>query len=277
MSGYQFIDEAKELSGEADNEALAGLEQVEPDKVEASPEEPVETPESSENETPPKEADSSKQIDVREDGSVLIGKTEFKSVEDALESIPNLQALYGRQSQELGELRKMKSSYEEKSFNEPERSEPEPEAMEYDVYDPDSVRNLVNETAKKQASAIVQRVLAEQEQKSSFMNTVSQLKEKNPAITDEQWMEIARFGDENGISNIKHAFIVFQNENTVKEAKTSGRKEALNDLKKVSEVPKTLSNAKGVSGNEKIDFDNLTQDEWAKLPDDVRMKALQEA
>lgn len=276
MSGFQFINEEKEISGEADNVTTAESEEVKPEPVEASPEKPEKTPDVEEKETPPEEADSSRQVEVAEDGSVKIGKTEFKSVEDALSSIPNLQALYGRQSQELGELRKSKAQYDELNVQQA-ATEPQPEAEEYDVYDPESVRKLVNETAKKQAADIVKRVLAEQEQKSSFLNTMGTLKEKNPAISDEQWMDIARFGDENGISNIQHAFVVFQHENTVKEAKSSGRKEALDDLKKVAEVPKTLSNAKGTSGNEKVDFDKLTPEEWSKLPNDVRMKALQEA
>ena len=60
------------------------------------------------------------------------------------------------------------------------------------------------------------------------------------------------------------------------KAKTEGVKQVTDKLTQADEVPTTLSNATG--GNKTaIDFDNLTQDDWNKLPDDVRMQALMES
>ena len=60
------------------------------------------------------------------------------------------------------------------------------------------------------------------------------------------------------------------------KAKTEGVKQVTEKLTQAEEVPTTLSNATG--GNKTaIDFDNLMQSDWEKLPEDVRRQALMDS
>lgn len=117
-SKFQYIDEEKEMSGE-----------------EYSDSEVEESPTNDETEV---EAESTETPETAEQ-KLQIGENQFDSVDDLLKfaeerdkSYSNLQSLNGRQTNELGDLRKMVEELKESM--EPEE---EPEAIpEFDEYDP---------------------------------------------------------------------------------------------------------------------------------------------
>ena len=271
--GFEFIDEDKELSGEADKAVETSKEK------ETASVSPSEAPNTENQETETEEA--SVPYEVADDGSVTYGKTKYKSMDDVFKSVENLQSLYGRQTTELGDLRKTKSEFDKLREQQALLSNNDEEVSiaddDYDVYDPSSVKTFIKSEATNIAKNMFDRWTEDNKVKSSFKNKVVQLKEENPAITDEQWMDIARFGDENGIANIEHAFLILKHQNKVSEAKSEGRKEVLSELGKVADIPQSLSGTGGSSKTGKIDFDSLTLDEWGKLPDDVKERALLEA
>lgn len=272
--GFEFIDEDKELSGEADKVAES------PEKAESTSVSPSEAPNSENQETEQKETSIS--YEVEDDGSVTYGKTKYKSMDDVFKSVDNLQALYGRQTTELGDLRKAKTEFDrvrdqQDMLNSQSTEEVSISDEDYDVYDPSSVKTFIKSEATNIAKNMFDGWVTDNQVKSSFKDTVLKLKEQNPAVTDEQWMDIARFGDENGIANIGHAFLILKHQNKVSEAKSEGRKEVLSELGKVADIPQSLSGTGGSTKTGKIDFDSLSVEDWGNLPEDVRKKALLEA
>ena len=125
-SEFQFIDKEKELSGEEYDESSPVNEEAE---VEA---ESTETPESEQK--------------------LQVGDNQFDSVEELLKfaeerdkSYTNLQSLNGRQTNELGDLRKMVEELQTSM-----QPQPEPEIEpEFDEYDPAKQKEYIEYMAAK--------------------------------------------------------------------------------------------------------------------------------
>jgi len=257
-SEFQFIDKEKELSGEEYDESSPVNEEAE---VEA---ESTETPESEQK--------------------LQVGDNQFDSVEDLLKfaeerdkSYTNLQSLNGRQTNELGDLRKM---VEELQTSIQPQEEPEVEP-EFDEYDPAKQKEYIEYMAAKKAQDIIeQRFQAEEARKaeteynSAMDAMMNDFIEAHPELGQDQLAKIAAFGDERGITFIEDAYNVWniQNQQPVDAAPNS----QVDKAKKATEatkIPTTLSNVS--TGNESdTDYDSLSPEQWAKLPDDVRRKAL---
>ena len=257
-SEFQFIDKEKELSGEEYDESSPVNEEAE---VEA---ESTETPESEQK--------------------LQVGDNQFDSVEDLLKfaeerdkSYTNLQSLNGRQTNELGDLRKM---VEELQTSIQPQEEPEVEP-EFDEYDPAKQKEYIEFMAAKKAQDIIeQRFQAEEARKaeteynSAMDAMMNDFIEAHPELGQDQLAKIAAFGDERGITFIEDAYNVWniQNQQPVDAAPNS----QVDKAKKATEatkIPTTLSNVS--TGNESdTDYDSLSPEQWAKLPDDVRRKAL---
>lgn len=253
----KFIDEKKELAGETETAEFETAGEVDTETKVESP--PPESPEpSSEDKTHP-------EWEIAEDGKVRIGEHEFENVDIALQSFRDLQVLQGRQTTELGELRKKVASV----------SEPEPEPEEeltYDPYDQDSVDTYI----EKKVGGIFKNMSQKAWEAQRVTTTLEKLKEGNPKMTDEDWMEVARFGDERGVRRFDDALYLMQKEAVLKEAKESGRKEVLSELAKGGELPPSLAN-KGTGGGQKRDaayYENLSQEDWDNLPEDERKHAM---
>jgi hypothetical protein len=237
-----YIDPEKEISGTASDEV--------------SPEANVSQQEA---ETPAVEPQSFK-----------VGDKEFTSVDELVEyasttdkSYRNLRELNGRQTNELGELRK---SLDEK-------------LPEYDPYDINSVLPHISKQIEQKFAEerkAQEREMAARKTKNAQQEMIDSFIKKHPNLNNEELTAIAKFGDERGIALIDDAYTLMTINQEKNNAKKEGVKEVTEKLTKADEVPTTLSNATG--GNKTaIDFDAIMQSDWNKLPEDVRRQALMDA
>ena len=257
-SEFQYIDKEKELSGEEYDESSPVNEEAE---VEA---ESTETPQSEQK--------------------LQVGDNQFDSVEELLKfaeerdkSYTNLQSLNGRQTNELGDLRKMVEELQTSM-----QPQPEPEVEpEFDEYDPAKQKEYIEYMAAKKAQDIIeQRFQAEEARKaeteynSAMDAMMNDFIEAHPELGQEQLAKIAAFGDERGITFIEDAYNVWniQNQQPINDVPNSQVDKA-QKATEATKIPTTLSNVS--TGNESdTDYDSLTPEQWAKLPSDVRRKAL---
>lgn len=247
-----YIDEAKELDGTATDSPKSNV-------VEQTAETPVE-----------------------ETTSYKVGDREFSSVDELVEyasntdkSYRNLQELNGRQTNELGELRK---SLDEIRANTTPK-EVEPELPEYDPYDLNTIlphisKQIENKFAEERK--IQEREINESRMKKAQQDMIDSFIKSHPEMSNEELQAVAKFGDERGIAQIEDAYMLMTIQQEKHKAKTEGVKQVTEKLTQADEVPTTLSNATG--GNKTaIDFDAISQADWNKLPEEVRMKALMES
>jgi hypothetical protein len=247
-----YIDEAKELDGTATDSPKSNV-------VEQTAETPVE-----------------------ETTSYKVGDREFSSVDELVEyasntdkSYRNLQELNGRQTNELGELRK---SLDEIRANTTPK-EVEPELPEYDPYDLNTIlphisKQIENKFAEERK--IQEREINESRMKKAQQDMIDSFIKSHPEMSNEELQAVAKFGDERGIAQIEDAYTLMTIQQEKHKAKTEGVKQVTEKLTQADEVPTTLSNATG--GNKTaIDFDAISQADWNKLPEEVRMKALMES
>jgi len=247
-----YIDEAKELDGTATDSPESNV-------VEQTAETPVE-----------------------ETTNYKVGDREFSSVDELVEyasntdkSYRNLQELNGRQTNELGELRK---SLDEIRANTTPK-EVEPELPEYDPYDLNTIlphisKQIENKFAEERK--IQEREINESRMKKAQQDMIDSFIKSHPEMSNEELQAVAKFGDERGIAQIEDAYMLMTIQQEKHKAKTEGVKQVTEKLTQADEVPTTLSNATG--GNKTaIDFDAISQADWNKLPEEVRMKALMES
>ena len=264
-SKFQFIDEEKEMSGE-----------------EYSDSEVEESPTNNETEV---EAESTETPETEEEQKLKIGDNEFDSVEELLKfaeerdkSYSNLQSLNGRQTNELGDLRKMVE--ELKDSMEPQE---EPEAVpEFDEYDPAKQKEYIEFMAAKKAQDMIdQRFQAEEAKKaeteynSAMDAMMNDFIEKHPELDKVSLEKIAAYGDERGITFIEDAYNVWNIQNQPVKDEANSQVDKAKKATEATKIPTTLSNVS--TGNESdTDYDNLTPEQWSNLSDDVRKKALME-
>tara|TARA_R100001129_G_scaffold33317_1_gene22408 strand:+ start:385 stop:1200 length:816 start_codon:yes stop_codon:yes gene_type:complete len=263
-SKFQYIDEEKELTGEEYSDS----------EVEESPTNDETEVEAESTETP-----------ESEEQKLQVGDNQFDSVEELLKfaeerdkSYTNLQSLNGRQTNELGDLRKM---VEELQTSIQPQEEPEVEP-EFDEYDPAKQKEYIEFMAAKKAQDIIeQRFQAEEAKKaeteynSAMDAMMNDFIEAHPELGQDELAKIAAFGDERGITFIEDAYNVWNIQN--QPVKDSANPE-IDKAKKATEatkIPTTLSNVS--TGNESdTDYDSLTPEQWANLSPEVRKKALME-
>ena len=263
-SKFQYIDEEKELTGEEYSDS----------EVEESPTNDETEVEAESTETP-----------ESEEQKLQVGDNQFDSVEELLKfaeerdkSYTNLQSLNGRQTNELGDLRKM---VEELQTSIQPQEEPEIEP-EFDEYDPAKQKEYIEFMAAKKAQDIIeQRFQAEEAKKaeteynSAMDAMMNDFIEAHPELGQDELAKIAAFGDERGITFIEDAYNVWNIQN--QPVKDSANPE-IDKAKKATEatkIPTTLSNVS--TGNEsETDYDNLSPEQWANLSPEVRKKALME-
>tara|TARA_B100001094_G_scaffold333281_1_gene410257 strand:+ start:1737 stop:2498 length:762 start_codon:yes stop_codon:yes gene_type:complete len=247
-----YIDEAKELSGTATDSPESNVT-----------EQTAETP-------------------VEETKRYEVGDREFSSVDELVEyasntdkSYRNLQELNGRQTNELGELRK---SLDEIRTNTTPK-EVEQELPEYDPYDLNTIlphisKQIENKFAEERK--VQEREINESRMKKAQQDMIDGFIKSHPNMSNEELQAVAKFGDERGIAQIEDAYMLMTIQQEKNKAKTEGVKQVTEKLTQADEVPTTLSNATG--GNKTaIDFDAISQADWNKLPEDVRTQALLES
>lgn len=264
-SKFQYIEEEKELSGE--------------DYSESSTEE---SPKSEETKV---EAESTDTPGVEQD-KITIGDRSFDSVEDLKKfaeerdtSYTNLQSLNGRQTNELGDLRKTVNELKEMVTPKKEE-EPLPD---YDEYDPEKQKEYIEYMAAKKAQDIIEeRFQAEKtknevnEYESAMDAMLVDFKTKHPNLGAEDLQQIAAFGDERGISFMEDAYNIMNIQSSDLKANTNNEIDKAKKATEANKIPTTLSNVS--SGNEsETDYDSLSPEQWSNLSADVRKKALRDA
>ena len=254
-SKFNFIDEDKELSGEANVSA---------------------------DETPSgevSEADNSTQSKETSQPSIEVGGESFASVESLKEayeakvrSYDEFRSLSDKQTNELGELRKaideMKDSHPKPVVNNPE----------FDIYDPSTHDEYFNSRIDQQVQQRLSEERAKQTQakiEDAQKEQVRSFSSNHPEMSREQLLNVARFGDERGITFIEDAYEVYLAKD--KRDKAPEKKETSQKLEDVAQVPPTLSSA-GSSGSQTgVNYDEVPFEQWVKIPEDERKKALMES
>ena len=263
-SKFQYIDEEKELTGEEYSDS----------EVEESPTNDETEVEAESTETP----ESEKQ-------KLQVGDNQFDSVEELLKfaeerdkSYTNLQSLNGRQTNELGDLRKM---VEELQTSIQPQEEPEIEP-EFDEYDPAKQKEYIEFMAAKKAQDIIeQRFQAEEAKKaeteynSAMDAMMNDFIEAHPELGQDELAKIAAFGDERGITFIEDAYNVWNIQNQPVKDSANPEIDKAEKATEATKIPTTLSNVS--TGNESdTHYDSLTPEQWANLSPEVRKKALME-
>tara|TARA_Y100000004_G_scaffold80462_1_gene90444 strand:- start:6516 stop:7331 length:816 start_codon:yes stop_codon:yes gene_type:complete len=262
----KYIDEDKEVTGDAYSS--------EPQEDKGNPQEmseTAETPESNEQKT------TNGDTEVSNDGSIKVGAKEFSSVEDLKQSYENLEKVLGRQSGELGELRK---SVEQINTNMNKVEEPVKEAPVFDPYDSTTHEPYLNYLADKKLDEKMRQLKVEQSQKNAEnaqRQMIEDFRKKNPDLSQNQLMQIAEFADKRGISIIDDAYQIFSNQQNQEKTKKQAVQEHQEKLKKAADTPKTLSSVSGSNIDTSQDFDRMSDREWSKLSQDQRRKALMDA
>jgi valyl-tRNA synthetase len=123
---------------------------------------------------------------------------------------------------------------------------------------------------------VQEREINESRMKKAQQDMIDGFIKSHPTMSNEELQAVAKFGDERGIAQIEDAYTLMTLNQEKNKAKTEGVKQVTEKLTQAEEVPTTLSNATG--GNKTaIDFDNLMQSDWEKLPEDVRRQALMDS
>ena len=273
---FQFIDEDKELSREAydDNERTAlGMEPAPQDadqpvasQEEASPEES-----SPEVEAASETGDND---EVQQDDSIQVGEKQFTGVESLKDSYKNLESLYGKQTNELGELRQEVASLKG------QREEPAQPAPELDVYDPKTYDSYFGHKVDEAVDARMKKQQAKDTQKQvdrAYNDMIGQFNKDHPEMSNDEKMKVARFADKRGITFLEDAYQVMQAGDVAQKAKSQGVKEVTEKLQSATKVPKTLSSVSGSPSVTAPDVDRLSENEWSRLSEDERWRALQDA
>lgn len=252
---FEFIDEEKEISGE----------EYTPDEF---------PPTSDESETT-QSAETPEHI-------AMVGEQKFDSVDDLTKfaeekdkSYQNAQQLIGRQGNELGELR---NAIEQLNENlQPKQAEaPVPEL---DPYDSDSVKQYLSYEKGKIKEEIMETL--DKKRRAENVQTARRMDVENfivghPDVSEDDLSQIAKYGDGRGVNRFEDAYRLMQYEKIQKKLDDIETQKQTGKVADASNVPNTLS---GVSGGnrEDIDYDSISPEEWAKLPDDVRKRALMES
>lgn len=273
---FQFIDEDKELSREAydDNERSAlGME--------SAPEEPdqaVESQEvSQEASSPEVEApgDTDDHDEVK-DESIQVGDKQFTGVESLKDSYQNLESLYGKQTNELGELRQEVATMKDKQPAQAETVEPSPEL---DVYDPKTYDSYFDHKVNEAVNTRMKNEQAKDTQKQvdrAYNDMIAKFTTDHPDMSNDEKMEVARFADKRGITFLEDAYQVMQAGDVAQKAKKAGVKEVTEKLQSASQVPTTLSSVAGSPSVTAPDVDRLSERDWSRLSEDERWKHLQD-
>ena len=272
---FQFIDEDKELSREAYNDNERSALGMEPAPEE--PDQPIVTEEASQEATSPEAETVSDTDDTAEVAveSIQVGDKKFTGVESLKDSYQNLESLYGKQTNELGELRQEVASMKE---NQPKQAEPVQAAPELDPYDPKTYDSYFDHKVNEAVNARMKEQQVQNTQKQidkAYNDMIGQFTKDHPEMSNDDKMAVARFADKRGITFLEDAYQVMQAGDMATKAKNQGAKEVTAKLQNATQVPKTLSSVSGSPSVTAPDIDRLSEREWSKLSEDERWKHLQ--
>lgn len=194
----------------------------------------------------------------------------YKSAADLEKAHLELQQLIGRQSQELGELRKLA----EKPVEEP--------MPEYDPLDPESVQArdkylLEQIKALKTPSLTKEDILEaireydsikpEKDQIQTFVND-------HPEMPAEQISLLANYADAK--ANMLGRAVTLEEALKEFSPSTNNTKEQVKAIEEAKKAPTTIKQAQSAAAAEVVSPETMTQAQWASLPEAERERLLME-
>lgn len=298
-----FIDVEKELSGDSltpgeksmmteakkEREEKQVEKEVPPVKEEESVSKESETTKTEEEkkvETSEKKPDEKKE-EEKEAETIKAGGQEFPSVEKLIDSFGETKSLMGRQANELGDKRseaeqlkaenaQLKMQLQSKDVTLQDKEIPPPE---FDPTDPESVQQNVQAWANKvfdQREKQSQRKAMNQKVNDFYDNMVVTFRKDHPDMPIEQVKMLAQFCDARGIAQISDGYELLMSKANVQAAKSEAAKDVTKKIEESAKTPESMSNMGGKSGQDEVDYDSMSETEWANLPQNVRDKALQD-
>ncbi len=270
---FQFIDEDKELSGETYSDSERNALGIEPVTAEAGAEESVVvSDESSPGVETESEGDGADEV---ESESIQVGEKQFAGVESLKDAYQNLESLYGKQTNEVGDLRRELKGVEDKRVT----AAPQKAPPEIDPYDPNTYDAYFNHKVSQVVDSRMKQEQAKETKKQidrAYGDMITKFNKDHPEMSNDEKLAIARFADKRGIMFLEDAYQVMQAGDVATQAKKAGAQEVTEKLQNATQVPKTLSSVSGSPSATSPDIDRMAQREWNNLSDDLRLKYLQE-
>jgi len=270
-SEYKFLDERDldpdyepskdtgESSPDDDKAALSDTEDQPP--VTDQPEQPEQP------EPPPPETGQN---------FVVAGRT-YKSADDLAKALENANSKIAGQGQELGELRKLT-----------EENEPEPDADDeeppYDPYEQDAMKAW-NEWDRRRVDQKLQAEKVEAEakitQQQALEGMLRDFSDKHSDLSPEEMVEVAGVADQlmKGNDVMEVAFGQWSNNRSQNTPGKEPEKSTQKSIDKAGLADQLPDKPKGGGGKGKADLtaeriDEMTPDQYGKLPRDIRDKYL---
>lgn len=277
-------EEAVETQKDSTDEVAEGYSHL--TKADLNPDYVPETVETEESEKDSSQEETETETEYNINGATYgEGDLNTKMVKD----YENLTSFVGKQSKEIGGY---KSEIEELRLKvaelEVESEEDDLDPVEDAVFSSDKVKEL----AKKQVEEIMAQNDAkakEQTQKQEFDAVVDSARDKfiesNPDFTEDKIIELVNKAAEKGIrfnldSPTEDALVGYFNmlagvQGGTAKTQTKNKKSS-NSAEKIMEASKVKTNLSDASSSDKddIDYDSMSANEWAKIPQSKRMQLL---
>ena len=213
-----------------------------------------------------------------EQNFVVAGRT-YKSADDLAKALENANSKIAGQGQELGELRKLT-----------EENEPEPEFVDdeeppYDPYDQEAMKSW-NEWDRRRVDQKLQAEKVEAEAKTTQQQALEGMlrdfSDKHSDLSPEEMVEVAGVADQlmKGNDVMEVAFGQWSNNRSQNTPGKEPEKSTQKSIDKAGLADQLPDKPKGGGGKGKADLtaeriDDMTPDQYGKLPRDIRDKYLE--
>ena len=221
--------------------------------------------------------DSELPYKINEDGTVVVGKKEFPTVEAAMKSYFNLEKVHGTQAKELGELRSQAVLGEQEIVDDKKEKVEEISAEEVNLYDPDELKKFVIRVSQATSKDTTSTTITDMVEKTQRQQALVDFAKANPTLDTKNLQEIAKFAGDNGITDWNTAFKYMRYDENIEAAEKTGRDKTLAEFK-IKSPDASLSNIKG-SGDSDIlpDGKEISQAQFNKLSKEDQDKLLKAA
>ena len=282
--------------------------QEEADAVEASEEVSTEDVEEVASSTTNEEA--SEEVKTSEDSSQqwdINGTTYSKEDMETrmVKDYENLSSFSGKQAEQIGGYKQRITELEAKiqtgntteaKTAEKETASAPTESKDYDIYTQEGMMTMAQDIAQKEIERYKSetKAIAEEERQTNAAETAKEnFIKRHPEYSEQAIVELVQFGASKGIAlgdTTNHNSITNYLENVhglksgdysfFTENSSSGKKEPTLESKTktieaVEEAKKVKPNLGNVnSTQQEVDYDNLSNDDWAKLPEEKRNELL---
>ena len=270
---YKFLDE-RDL--DPDYEPPEDTGESSPDDVKAASEDTDEKP--PETDQPEQPVKPEPPPSDTEQNFVVAGRT-YKSADDLAKALENANSKIAGQGQELGELRKLTEE------NEPELESVDDEEPPYDPYDQEAMKSW-NEWDRRRVDQKLQAEKVEAEAKTTQQQALEGMlrdfSDKHSDLSPEEMVEVAGVADQlmKGNDVMEVAFGQWSNNRSQNTPGKEPEKSTQKSIDKAGLADQLPDKPKGGGGKGKADLtaeriDDMTPDQYGKLPRDIRDKYLE--